>query len=86
LLSGASRKDEPVLRRVLSALPLLVPDGQLWPKLEGWIVRASRAGERFGAMDLLIAGIADDHQATVWSRDADFSRMARLGLVQLHTR
>ena len=86
LLSGASRKDEPVLRRVLSALPLLVPDGQLWPKLEGWIVRASRAGERFGAMELLIAGIADDHQATVWSRDADFSRMARLGLVQLHTR
>lgn len=84
LLSGASRKDAPVLRRVLSALPLLVPDARLWPKLERWIVRASRVGERFGAMDLLIAGIADDHRATLWSRDADFSRMARLGLVQLH--
>jgi predicted nucleic acid-binding protein len=72
------------LRRVLSALPLLVPDARLWPKLEGWIERATRAGERFGAMDLLIAGIADDHRATVWSRDADFARMARLGLVQLH--
>ncbi len=84
LLSGASQKDEPVLRRVLSALPLLVPDARVWPKLEGWIERAGRAGERFGAMDLLIAGIADDHRATVWSRDADFARMARLGLVQLH--
>jgi predicted nucleic acid-binding protein len=86
LLSGASRKDEPVLRRVLSALPLLVPDARLWPKLEGWIERASRAGERFGAMGLLIGGIADDHGAKVWSRDADFARMARLGLVQLHAR
>jgi predicted nucleic acid-binding protein len=84
LLSGASRKGEPGLRRVLSALPLLVPDARLWPKLQGWVERANRAGERFGAMDLLIAGIADDHRAKVWSRDADFAPMARLGLVQCH--
>jgi predicted nucleic acid-binding protein len=84
LLTGASHKDEQVLRRLLSALPLLLPEAPLWPKLEGWIERARRAGERFGAMDLLIAGIADDHRATLWSRDADFARMARLGLVQLH--
>jgi predicted nucleic acid-binding protein len=84
LLTGASRKDEPVLRRLLSALPLLLPEPPLWPKLERWIERASRAGERFGAMDLLIAGIADDHRASLWSRDADFARMARFGMVQLH--
>jgi predicted nucleic acid-binding protein len=35
-------------------------------------------------MDLLIAGIADDHRAKVWSRDADLVPMARLRLVQLH--
>lgn len=86
LLTGASRRDAPVLRRVLSALPLLLPDAHLWSKLETWIERAGRAGERFGAMDLLIAGIADDNRATLWSRDGDFARMARLGMVRLHTR
>jgi predicted nucleic acid-binding protein len=84
LLAGVSRLDKARLRRVLSALPLLVPDANLWALLDTWVERAGRAGERFGAMDLLIAGIADEHRATLWSRDGDFKRMARLGLVQLH--
>jgi predicted nucleic acid-binding protein len=70
--------------RLLSALPLLVPAAPMWSKLEAWIERAARVGERFGAMDLLIAGIADEHGSALWSNDADFVRMARLGLVQLH--
>src|SRR5882724_10042312 len=86
LLSGASRADGTRLRRLLSALPLLFPAPPVWPKVETWIEKASRAGERFGARDLLIAGIADEHGAALWSRDADFVRMARLGLVQLHAR
>lgn len=60
LLSGSRKLELARLRRLLSALPLLVPDALIWAKLETWIERASRAGERFGAMDLLIAGIADE--------------------------
>jgi predicted nucleic acid-binding protein len=84
ILVGASGAEFTRLRRLLSALPLLVPADAVWPKLERWVERARRAGERFGALDLLIAGIADEHDAWLWSEDADFVRMARLGLVKLH--
>lgn len=83
LLAGASKRELPRLRRLLSALPLLVPGAAVWGKLESWIPKARAGGERFGAMDLLIAGIADEHEARVWSEDSDFARMARLGLVRL---
>lgn len=84
LISGVSRTEAVRLGRLLSALPLLVPAPTLWAKLETWVGRAKRAGQRFGAMDLLIAGIADDNDSAVWSADADFKRMSRLGLVRLH--
>jgi predicted nucleic acid-binding protein len=84
ILTGASRSELPRLRRLLSALPLLLPGEGTWTKLEAWVERARSAGERFGGMDLLIAGIADDHGALLWSKDRDFARMARLGFVKLH--
>jgi predicted nucleic acid-binding protein len=84
ILIGASKLEHPRLRRLLSALPLLLPSIELWTRLEAWAERARRAGERFGAMDLLIAGIADEHGARVWSADGDFARLARLGLVKLY--
>jgi hypothetical protein len=83
ILMGAARKEVPTLRRVLSALPLLLPSDKIWQKLEVWVDRARKAGERFGSMDLLIAAIADDHGASVWSTDGDFARMARLNLAKL---
>jgi predicted nucleic acid-binding protein len=83
LLAGVSSREQPRLRRLLSALPLLVPTQTVWPKLEAWLPKARAAGERFGAMDLLIAGIADENDAAVWSEDSDFVRMARLGFVTL---
>lgn len=86
LTSGATRAEGAHLRRLLSALPLLLPAPTLWSKLEGWVEAAKKSGQRFGAMDLLIAGIADDHGSTVWSQDADFKRLAKLGLVRLHSR
>ncbi|HEY3236630.1 MAG TPA: PIN domain-containing protein [Polyangiaceae bacterium] len=84
LLSGASRKDWARLRRLFSALPVLFPSETTWSKLEGWIERGMRSGERFGVADLMIAGIADDWGANLWSLDSDFLRMQRLGFAQLH--
>jgi predicted nucleic acid-binding protein len=83
ILAGASRTETARLRRVLSALPLVTPAETIWSKLEVWIERARKARERFGVMDLLIAGIADDAGASLWSSDRDFARMSRLGLVKL---
>ncbi|MEO8180383.1 MAG: PIN domain-containing protein [Deltaproteobacteria bacterium] len=84
LISGASRSDATRLSRLLSALPLLIPAPALWVKLDTWVEKGKKSGQRFGSMDLLIAGIADDHETAVWSLDADFERMARLGLIRLH--
>ena len=84
LLSGTSGIDRSRLRRTLSALPTLLPEVATWSRIESWLDEAARAGERFGFADLLIGAIAADHGAELWSNDADFSRMARLGLITLH--
>lgn len=84
ILAGASRRDRQRLRQMLSALPVLIPDDQTWVQIDGWVDRAGDAGERFGIGDLLIAAIAAGREATVWSLDEDFARMARLGFIQLH--
>ena len=82
ILAGAPKAQLALLRRLLSALPLLLPTEAVWHTLEGWVERAREAGERFGAMDLLIAGIAEENSARLWSLDGDFARMARLGLMR----
>jgi predicted nucleic acid-binding protein len=84
ILAGASRRDRQRLRQMLSALPVLIPDDRTWVQIDGWVDRAGDAGERFGIGDLLIAAIAAGREATVWSLDEDFARMARLGFIQLH--
>ena len=84
ILSGASRRDRPRLRRVLSALPLYLPDADLWSRIDGWVDQAADAGKRFGVADLLIAAIATGRGAKIWSNDTDFERMARFDFVELH--
>jgi predicted nucleic acid-binding protein len=84
LLSGASNKDRPALRRGLSALPLLFPTDETWNLIDSWIERAGRAGERFGIGDVLIAALAREIDALVWSLDADFKRMAQQHLIELY--
>lgn len=84
ILSGASKRDRPRLRRTLSALPVYYPSQATWARIEGWLDAISAAGDWFGMGDLLIAAIASDHSAAVWSLDADFVRMGRLRLVELH--
>jgi predicted nucleic acid-binding protein len=81
LLSGASNADRPVLRRALSALPVIYPSDDTWALIDGWIDRAGRRGERFGLGDLLIGALAKEIGALVWSLDSDFERMESLGLI-----
>jgi predicted nucleic acid-binding protein len=84
ILVGASNRDNARLRRVLSALPLFFPSEETWVRIEEWLERARVAGERFGFADLMIAAIAADNRGTIWSLDSDFSRMARMGLVEIY--
>jgi predicted nucleic acid-binding protein len=84
ILSGASNRDNPRLRRVLSALPVFFPRQQTWARMEEWLDLARTAGERFGFADFLIAAIAADHDGEVWSLDSDFARMNSVGLVRIY--
>ena len=84
LLSGAGRRDLARLRRVLSALPLWLPTDGTWTTMDAWAERAAARGHCFGVADLLVAAIAAERGAAVWSLDADFVRMQRLGLVKAY--
>jgi predicted nucleic acid-binding protein len=84
ILSGASNADRGRLRRVLSALPTFYPTDRTWSLLDEWREAAARAGERFGFVDCLIAALAAEQSAPVWSLDRDFGRMARLAFVKAY--
>jgi tRNA(fMet)-specific endonuclease VapC len=83
ILSGARRAERPPLARLLSALPLLFPSDETWRRMERWVSTGAAAGHRFGVADLLVASIAAENDCEIWSLDADFGRLARLGLVRL---
>jgi predicted nucleic acid-binding protein len=84
VMAGVSRKDRSAFRRALSALPVIVPSEDTLRVVEGWIEPAADAGHRFAVTDLLIAGLAHEVGALVWSLDVDFQRMESLGLVRLY--
>lgn len=84
ILAGASAGEQDRLRRVLAALPNWMPEPSTWALIESWLPQASRAGLRFGMGDLLIAAIATEHQASIWTLDTDFERMAGLGWIEVH--
>lgn len=84
-LSAGLRRDlRPVVRRALSALPVVVPTEQTWQTVERWVDIAADAGQRFAIIDLLIAALADELAGLVWSLDRDFERMAELGFARLY--
>lgn len=82
LLSGLGARDRGVLRRGLAALPVAIPTEGTWTTVERWIESGGDAGQRFAIIDLLIAALAHELTALVWSLDRDFERMAALGFVQ----
>ena len=84
LSAGVARAQRAALRRALTALPVVAPTNDTWARMEAWVERAANAGQRFALTDLLIAALAEGLGGLVWSLDADFERMAALGLVRLY--
>jgi predicted nucleic acid-binding protein len=72
------------LKRALTALPVVFPSEDTWRLIDDWITPAGDAGYRFGLGDLLIAALAHESGALVWSLDVDFRRMSRLNLIELY--
>jgi predicted nucleic acid-binding protein len=84
LVSGVSRQTRAGFKRGLSALPVLRPTDETWQLMEGWVARAADAGFHFSVTDLLVAALAHEIGALVWSVDGDFSAMQELGFVHLY--
>ncbi len=84
LLAGTAKHDRKAFRRALTALPVLYPSEDTWRMIDDWVVRAADAGDRFGLSDLLIAALASEQGAQVWSLDRDFGRLEQLGLTELY--
>jgi len=76
--------DRAALRSGLSSLPLAYPTGDTWRLMDGWTDRTANAGESFGVGDLLIAAIAHEVGALVWSLDSAFARLERLRRIGLY--
>lgn len=84
IAAGLRRADRAAVRRALTALSVAAPTDDTWALVERWIEAAADAGHRFAIVDLLIAALARELTALVWSLDADFERMASLGFVQVY--
>ena len=82
LLAGASRVQMPIIKHLLSPLPLFFPTENTWVEVERWLDRTATSGHQFGFVDLLIAAIVAEQDGEIWSLDVDFGRLASLGLVR----
>jgi predicted nucleic acid-binding protein len=84
LMAGVAQRDRASLGQALTALPLAMPTEDTWRLVERWIELAARAGHRFGMADWLIAALASERGALVWTLDGDFTPMERLKFVRLY--
>jgi predicted nucleic acid-binding protein len=84
LVAGVSRRDRAKLLRGLSSLPVLRPGEETWPLIERWLPLAADRGWRFGVADWLIAALAHEIGALVWSLDDDFDQLSALKMARLY--
>jgi predicted nucleic acid-binding protein len=76
LMGGVGRKGRQEFRRALSALPVLRPSD------DTWVDTAFDRGFRFSIPDLMVAALASELEALVWTLDEDFGAMETLGLIR----
>lgn len=82
LLAGSGRPQR--VERDLEALSPVEPGHSAWAQIEQWARAGAAAGQHFGMSDLIIAALAAERDAAVWTREEDFTRMAALGWIKLH--
>ena len=85
LSAGTARRNRKAFLRALSGLPVVVPSEDTWKLVEGWIPVAADRGLRFSLADLMIAALAHEIAALVWSLDSDFERLEHLKLVRTYS-
>jgi predicted nucleic acid-binding protein len=84
ILQGLIR-DSSQIERYLSMWDMLEPRGFRTYREASAIFRAARAkGVSLSTVDALIAAIALEHGASVFTVDKDFSRIARIANLSLH--
>ncbi len=84
LMAGVARSQRTALRRALTGLPVVAPTEDTWAIVEGWLEPAANAGFHFGQTDLLIAALASEVDALVWSLDDDFQQLETLKFARLY--
>jgi len=84
VLMGAKKSDAQMLSATLSALPVCYPSQQTCQFVTDFIGIARRRGYVFGFADLLIAAIAREIHASIWTLDSDFLHMEKIGITRLH--
>jgi len=84
LLSGASRRERPVLLRRLETMPLLPTPPTLWTEAADVATKACDAGLRVPSVDLLIAAVCIHHGVTLATFDSHFAELARLCTLRVH--
>jgi predicted nucleic acid-binding protein len=79
------RRDVARIERYLSLWEMLEPRGFSTYREASAISRLARAkGVSLTTIDTLIAAVALEHHATLFSLDKDFSRIARMTSLRLH--
>ena len=82
LVAGVAKRDRSALVKALSGLAVVHPDDDTWNRIAAWVPLAADRGYRFGLADWLVAALAADIDALVWSLGADFVDMEKLKLIR----
>lgn len=84
LLSGASRRERPLLLPILETMPLLQTPQTLWQKASDLAAVACDSGLRISSMDLLIAALCIHHKVTLTTFDTHFAALGKITKLKVH--